>query len=203
MTTLADERRAQFKSDVDDLKLKTGQSRGDGAARIAGIALMVVGVVAAFVVYISSLTQSDLRDIASYQILATAFLALTVIGGALYLAGAIARVLRLWLLRQAYKEFWDGFHPPFERLKEEIVRIDGGIDRRALLDDAKMLCDELTHYYLFADLYDDLRNAGEPALDPQTSRRLGSASLRQPQSRGEKMPRPRIIELHRAAGPGT
>ena len=53
MTTLADERRAQFKSDVDDLKLKTGQSRGDGAARIAGIALMVVGVVAAFVVYIS------------------------------------------------------------------------------------------------------------------------------------------------------
>ncbi|MBM4532701.1 hypothetical protein GS563_28885 [Rhodococcus hoagii] len=104
MTTLADERRAQFKSDVDDLKLKTGQSRGDGAAaRIAGIALMVVGVVAAFVVYISSLTQSDLRDIASYQILATAFLALTVIGGALYLAGAIARVLRLWLLRQLHE----------------------------------------------------------------------------------------------------
>ena len=81
---------------------------------------------------------------------------------------------RLWLLRQTYKEFWDGFHPPFERIKEEIVRVDGAIDRHALLDDAKMLCDELTHYYLFADLYDELRNAGEPALDPQTSRRLGS-----------------------------
>ncbi|QCQ92292.1 hypothetical protein [Rhodococcus sp. SGAir0479] len=103
MTTLADERRAQFKSDVADLKLKSGPSRGDGAARIAGLALMAVGVVAAFIVYISSLTQSDLRDIASDQILATAFLALTVIGGALYLAGAIARVLRLWLLRQLHE----------------------------------------------------------------------------------------------------
>ena len=33
----------------------------------------------------------------------TAMLALTVIGAALYLAGSIARVLRLWLLRQSYE----------------------------------------------------------------------------------------------------
>ncbi|RVW10337.1 hypothetical protein [Prescottella agglutinans] len=103
MTTLADERRAQFKTDVAELKLKTGQSRGDGAARIAGLILMIVGAVAAFVVYISSLTLNDLRDITSYQILATAFLAVTVIGAALYLAGAVAKVLRLWLLRQLHE----------------------------------------------------------------------------------------------------
>ncbi|MGO4200806.1 hypothetical protein AB4Z09_03415 [Rhodococcus sp. TAF43] len=103
MTTLADERRAQFKTDVADLKLKTGQSRGDSVARVSGLVLMVVGAVAAFVVYVSSLTQNDLRDIASYQILATAFLAVTVIGAALYLAGAIAKVLRLWLLRQLHE----------------------------------------------------------------------------------------------------
>ncbi|MGF7119826.1 MULTISPECIES: hypothetical protein [unclassified Rhodococcus (in: high G+C Gram-positive bacteria)] len=103
MTTLADERRAQFKTDVADLELKTGQSRGDSVARVSGLVLMVVGAVAAFVVYVSSLTQNDLRDIASYQILATAFLAVTVIGAALYLAGAIAKVLRLWLLRQLHE----------------------------------------------------------------------------------------------------
>jgi len=37
------------------------------------------------------------------QVLATAFVALTVLGAALYLAGAIASVLRLWLLRQLYE----------------------------------------------------------------------------------------------------
>ncbi|MFC7449223.1 hypothetical protein [Rhodococcus daqingensis] len=103
MTALAEERRAQFKNDVAELKLKTGQSRGDGAARVLGLVLMIGGAVAAFVAYLSSLTQDDLRNIASYQILATALLAVTVIGAALYLAGAVARVLRLWLLRQLYE----------------------------------------------------------------------------------------------------
>ncbi|MFD4294307.1 hypothetical protein ACFWPA_07320 [Rhodococcus sp. NPDC058505] len=101
MTALADERRDQFKKDVSELKLKTGNSgAGDGKARIAGLVLMVVGAAAAFIVYIASLTLDDLRNIASYQILATALLAVTVIGAALYLAGAVSRVLRLWLLRQ-------------------------------------------------------------------------------------------------------
>lgn len=101
MTALSEDRRDQFKKDVADLKLKTeGTGSADAKVRIAGIVLMIVGVVAAFVVYAASLSLDDLRNIASYQILATAFLALTVIGGALYLAGAVSRVLRLWLLRQ-------------------------------------------------------------------------------------------------------
>ncbi|CRK52608.1 conserved hypothetical protein [Rhodococcus sp. RD6.2] len=104
MTALAEDRRDQFKKDVSELKLKTeGTGGGDGKARIAGLVLMVVGAVAAFGVYLSSLTQDDLRNIASYQILATALLAVTVIGAALYLAGAVSRVLRLWLLRQLYE----------------------------------------------------------------------------------------------------
>ena len=76
---------------------------------------------------------------------------------------------RLWLLRQSYKEFWDGFHRAFER-------IDGGfdrIDRHALLDDARLLTEELAHYCMFADLYDELCESGDAALDPQTSKRLG------------------------------
>ncbi|EME19279.1 hypothetical protein [Rhodococcus triatomae] len=104
MTALAEDRRDQFKKDVADLKLKAdGGAGGDSKARIAGLALMIVGAVAAFVLYFASLTLDDLRNIASYQILATALLAVTVIGAALYLAGSIARVLRLWLLRQSYE----------------------------------------------------------------------------------------------------
>ncbi|MFC9787271.1 hypothetical protein [Rhodococcus sp. NPDC127528] len=100
MTVVAEERREQFKKDVAEMKLKGGRSAGDGRARIVGLVLMIAGTLVSFVLYFASLTQSDLRDIASYQVLATAFLALTVLGGAVYLAGAVARVLRLWLLRQ-------------------------------------------------------------------------------------------------------
>lgn len=97
---LTEERRDQFKADVTSMKLKTDESKGDAKTRIVGLVLMVVGLVGAFVAYNTSLAHDDLRDIASAQILATAFVALTVVGGAVYLAGAVARVLRLWLLRQ-------------------------------------------------------------------------------------------------------
>lgn len=104
MTALAEDRRDQFKKDVSDLKLKADNTGGaDGKVRIAGLVLMVVGAVASFIVYFASLSLDDLRNIASYQILATALLAVTVIGGALYLVGAVSRVLRLWLLRQLYE----------------------------------------------------------------------------------------------------
>ncbi|MBT9295048.1 hypothetical protein KKP62_08705 [Rhodococcus sp. GOMB7] len=100
MTTLAEDRREEFKKNIAELKLDKKQAGGDAATRIAGLVLMVVGVVGAFVVYISSLTLSDLRDLVSYQILTVVFLALTVAGAALFLAASVAKVLRLWLVRQ-------------------------------------------------------------------------------------------------------
>ncbi|MFZ2178912.1 MAG: hypothetical protein WAW17_33760 [Rhodococcus sp. (in: high G+C Gram-positive bacteria)] len=101
MTALADERREQFKKDIEGLKVGSGRSGGaDGRIRFVGLALMIIGTVSAFVTYVASLTQSDLRDIVSSQILTMAFLALTVGGAALYVAAAIGKVLRLWLVRQ-------------------------------------------------------------------------------------------------------
>ncbi len=61
---------------------------------------MIVGAVAAFVIYIASLTLSDTRDLLSYQLLSLAFVAVTLIGVAVYLAAAVTRVLGLWLVRQ-------------------------------------------------------------------------------------------------------
>lgn len=95
-----EERRTQFKKDVADAKLKSDQAKGDGWSRIAGLVLMAVGVVGAFLAYNVSLAQDDLRDIASHQILAVACVGLAVVGAALYVVGSVARVLRLWLLRQ-------------------------------------------------------------------------------------------------------
>jgi hypothetical protein len=100
---LAEEQREQFKNDVAQLKLKSGGSRYDGPLRILGGILMLVGVVAAFIIYEASLSQKDARNIASQQILAIGFLGITLIGVALFVAASLAQLLRLWLLRQLYE----------------------------------------------------------------------------------------------------
>lgn len=97
---LTEQRRDQFKAEVEQVKLKGDSASSDGRTKVIGLVLMVVGVVGAFLAYNVSLSQDDLRDTTSSQILATAFLALTVVGAAVYVAAAVARVLRLWLLRQ-------------------------------------------------------------------------------------------------------
>jgi len=100
---LAEERREQFKADVADMKLKTGTSRKDGLFQALGGLLMLAGAIASFLVYEASLSDKDARNIASKQVFAIAFLAVTVIGAALFITGSIARVLRVWLLRQLYE----------------------------------------------------------------------------------------------------
>jgi len=76
---LAEQEREQFKNDVAQMKLKSGGSRYDGPLRILGGILMLVGVVA------------------------VAFLGITLIGVALFVAASLAQLLRLWLLRQLYE----------------------------------------------------------------------------------------------------
>jgi hypothetical protein len=100
---LAEERREQFKADVAQMKLKTGTSRRDGLLQGVGAVLMLAGAVAAFLLYEASLSDKDPRNIASKEVAAVAFLSVTVIGAALFVTGSIARVLRLWLLRQLYE----------------------------------------------------------------------------------------------------
>lgn len=101
---LTEERRQRFKDDVGRQRLRTDGSRFDGAARITGILAMIVGIAGTFVAYNVSLTKDDLRDVGSLQTLAVGFLAVTVLGAALYLAAAVTRVLRLWLLRQLLEQ---------------------------------------------------------------------------------------------------
>jgi magnesium-transporting ATPase (P-type) len=96
----ATDRSAAFAAAVSERKLKTDGSSNDRVARVLGIVLMVVGIVGTFLAYNNSRSLDDQRDILSNQILATVCLAITVVGTGLYVVGALARVLRLWLLRQ-------------------------------------------------------------------------------------------------------
>jgi len=93
----------QFKTEVTDLNLKTGNASRERGAMILGLLMMIVGIAAAFLLYVSSKNTSDARDIASQQIFALAFLAVTVAGAALFLRYSFASFLRMWLLRQLYE----------------------------------------------------------------------------------------------------
>jgi uncharacterized membrane protein YcjF (UPF0283 family) len=93
----------RFKADVADLKLKTSGQRRDSALQIVGGVLMVLGVVAAVLLYEASLHQSDPRNIGSEEILALGAVGVTVIGAMLFALAALTKFLRLWLLRQLYE----------------------------------------------------------------------------------------------------
>ncbi|GAA0956924.1 hypothetical protein [Actinocorallia libanotica] len=97
---LTDTRRAEFHDSAAAHGLKTGSAKTDRPVRVIGVLMMIAGIVGAFVAYSASLSQSDLRDIASSQVLAIAFGVVAIVGVGFYLAAALAQVLRLWLLRQ-------------------------------------------------------------------------------------------------------
>src|SRR5712692_4581885 len=110
MTTKSD-RMDQFKSDVSEMKLKTGTASRDTLFQVSGALLMVVAVVVALITYSASLNQSDTRDVLSSGILAVAMLGVAVLGAAVF--------LRHWLLRQLYES-----QANVERVVDAITRGD-------------------------------------------------------------------------------
>ena len=84
----------------------------------------------------------------------------------------------LWLRRQCSKEF-NGtgigeyknlgiFVGPLTELREIFHEIDAGVDRRYAAELIEVLKDEFSHYMAFADVYDAIREADVPPLDPHT-----------------------------------
>lgn len=93
-------RGAAFAEAVSEQKLKTDGASRDLLVRTGGLVAMVAGVAGAFIAWRLSLAESDSRNILSYQLMALTCIALSVLGAGLYVAGALSRVMRLWLLRQ-------------------------------------------------------------------------------------------------------
>lgn len=82
----------------------------------------------------------------------------------------------LWLQRQCLKEF-NGkglgehkdlgiFLGPLTEIMESFPNIDKGVDRHRILGLIDTIHDEFTHYCLFADVYDAIRDDSSPPLDP-------------------------------------
>jgi hypothetical protein len=93
----------QFKTEVTDLNLKTGNVGREKLLSILGVLLLLAGIGGAFLCYVSSRNLSDPRDIQGQIVFALAFLTLAVAGSALFLRYSIAAFLRMWLLRNLYE----------------------------------------------------------------------------------------------------
>src|SRR5947208_3329587 len=100
---LTNDRIEQFKTDVADLKLKTGNTNRENVLLAVGVLLMVAGVVVGLLTYEVSLHQSNALDVQSSIVLAIAMLAVAVVGAAMFLRYSLGKFLRLWLLRQLYE----------------------------------------------------------------------------------------------------
>ncbi len=81
-----------------------------------------------------------------------------------------------WLARQCFKEFWGSGTSKHDRggvflgvLKSLVAKtpeIDITFDRHDVLDVVEGLKAEFSHYCAFADIYDEIRPAGSPRMNP-------------------------------------
>lgn len=82
----------------------------------------------------------------------------------------------LWLQRQCFKEFWGSGVGKYDRggvflgqlrnIAAKAAEIDISIDRHEILDVVEGIKAEFSHYCAFADLYDAIRPAGTPKINP-------------------------------------
>lgn len=107
----ANVRAEQFKTEIAEMKLKTGRSGMEQVFQVAGVVLMIGGIALALGAYSASLNVTatpgsnvDILDSNSYMPLAIAGLAVSVSGGFLFLRYSLGKFLRLWLLRQIYEQ---------------------------------------------------------------------------------------------------
>jgi hypothetical protein len=107
----SNDRAEQFKADIAGMKLKTGRANTENLLQVFGVVLMVAGIALALGAYRASLnvtatpgTNVDILNSNSFTPLAIAGLAISVVGGFLFLRYSLAKFLRFWLLRQVYEQ---------------------------------------------------------------------------------------------------
>ena len=93
----------QFKTEVTDLNLKTGNANRERGAMILGLVLMLAGLIGSFLSYVTSRNYSSQLDVGSAIAQTVFWLSLSILGAALFLRYSLASFLRMWLLRQLYE----------------------------------------------------------------------------------------------------
>jgi len=104
-------RSERFKADMATMRVKTGTANREAPLQALSVVLMVAGVLVAFGGYQASLnvkatpgSNVDVLSSNSYLALAATGIAITLVGGFLFLRYSLARFLRFWLLRQSFEQ---------------------------------------------------------------------------------------------------
>lgn len=116
---------AQFREEIDSLKLKGGSAEGEKRLLALGVILMVVGVaLAVFGAVEVGLMGDSPADQRAYMAQGSFLgIALVIAGGALFVRYSLARYLRFWLIRSAYEERANA-----DRIVEAIERAAGPVE---------------------------------------------------------------------------
>jgi hypothetical protein len=97
------ERIDQFKADIAELRISDPSTGRDQLATKAGLAAMAAGVVLPIVAYVLSHGTTNPLSQRDALVIALIGVSLAVVGGALYLKGALAGFLRFWLVRDLHE----------------------------------------------------------------------------------------------------
>ena len=101
--TATNERVERFKAEAAELNLKAGNSGKESQLQTLGVVLMVVGIVGAFISYLSATGVATTGDVVEMVVLGITFMTVAVVGAALFVRYSMSKFLRLWLLRQMYE----------------------------------------------------------------------------------------------------
>ncbi len=116
---------AQFRDEIDSLKLKGGSADGEKRLLALGVALMVIGIALALfgAVQVGMMGDSP-ADQRAYMAQGSFLgIALVIAGGALFVRYSLARYLRFWLIRSSYEQRANA-----DRIVEAIDRASGPVD---------------------------------------------------------------------------
>jgi hypothetical protein len=80
---------------------------------------------------------------------------------------------RKWLIRQIYKEYWGGILSQLGSFREHLPGAGIRSGRQRLLVIAEVLCEEVKHFSLFADLYQELEGV-DYDLSPEELKEQGT-----------------------------
>jgi hypothetical protein len=97
------ERIDQFKAEIAELRISDPSTGRDQLATKAGLAAMAAGVVLPIVAYVLSHGTTNPLSQRDALVIALIGVSLAVVGGALYLKGALAGFLRFWLVRDLHE----------------------------------------------------------------------------------------------------
>lgn len=119
---------AQFREEIDGLKLKGGSAEGEKRLLALGVILMVVGLaLAVFGAIEVGLMGDSPADQRAYMAQGSFLgIALVIAGGALFVRYSLARYLRFWLIRSTYEQRANA-----DRIVEAIERAAGPVEAPA------------------------------------------------------------------------